>query len=262
MTRYKTYDPKGNETRESSLEEIAERFERDGLVVFPEFLPASHLERLNAELDAHYAPLLARAGEILGEQSEQFKQFECDVIAWDPCGEGQEAFIALRDSSDLQSVTAACLGTGFEAPRSLVMAATGGGKGQAWHQDCPPGQSTRFNLNRLFYTRDVLLEDGAIVVVPGSHRMGRIPPGGNQEPIPGEVALVPTAGTLVLLHGHVFHRVTPNLSGRPRISTNFRAFARGVSEGVCDVGVYRNGAYDFALGQLVDAASVPSSDGM
>jgi hypothetical protein len=42
-----------------------------------------------------------------------------------------------------------------------------------------------------------------------SHKLGRILLGGHQDPIEGEVILTPTAGTLVLLSGHVFHRVTP-----------------------------------------------------
>ena len=75
-------------------------------------------------------------------------------------------------------------------------------EGQAWHQDCPPDNPSRFNLNRLFYLQDTEIDDGAVVVVPGSHRAGRISPGLPQEPIPGEVVLTPRAGTLVLLHGH------------------------------------------------------------
>jgi ectoine hydroxylase-related dioxygenase (phytanoyl-CoA dioxygenase family) len=125
------------------------------------------------------------------------------------------------------------------------MFSVGGGRGQAWHQDCPSGESTGFNLNRLIYPEDVTLEDGGIVAVPGSHKLGRIPPGGHQDPMSGEVLLTPAAGTLILLHGHVYHRVTPNLNQRPRLSVNFRAFPVGVSADVTCVGVYRNGTVNF-----------------
>ena len=102
-----------------------------------------------------------------------------------------------------------------------------------------------FNLNRLFYTDDVSLADGAIVFVPGSHLTGRIPPGGHQDPLPGERVLEPRAGTLVLLHGHCYHRVTPNLNQKPRTSINLRSFPSGTPTTVTCVGVYRNGEVNF-----------------
>ena len=234
-------------------EEMGERFQRDGIVVIDDFLASANLALLNREIDNHFAPLLAQAQRMLDEQAPEKRQFECDVIAWNPCAEGNATFLDLKAMPKLEEVTRACLGDGFGAPDSLVMLATAGGQGQAWHQDCATQESGQFNLNRLFYTRDVTLEDGAIVVVPGSHRSGRIPAGGNQEPIAGEITLTPKAGTLVLLHGRVFHRVTPNLSGKERVSVNFRAFPRNVLPDVCRIGVYRNGAYDFVADQPIQA---------
>jgi hypothetical protein len=57
--------------------------------------------------------------------------------------------------------------------------------------------------------------------------------------------LTPRAGTLVLLHGHVYHRVTPNLTDKPRNSVNFRALPAGVPDWVTCVAVYRNGRTRF-----------------
>lgn len=233
------------------IEDIQNNFERDGFVVLPDFLSPPKLHAIGHEIENHYKPLLeTELGQSLN-QSDNFKQFECDVISWDPCGEDNEPFIALQNDAHLAQVTAACIGTGFTKSNSLVMWSIGGGKGQSWHQDCAPDDSAHFNLNRLFYPHNVAVEDGAIVVVPGSHRQGRIPPGGNHEPIAGEVALTPTAGTLVLLNGHVYHRVTPNRSGKPRVSINFRVFPEGVSPDVVAVGVYRGGAYDFSRREVV-----------
>ena len=58
------------------------------------------------------------------------------------------------------------------------MWSVGGGKGQAWHQDCPPDDPSRFNLNRLLYLQDTEFDDGAVVVVP------RLPPHGENLPRP------------------------------------------------------------------------------
>ena len=159
---------------------------------------------------------------------------DCDVITWDPLGEEVEPFQVLAADPRLATLTRELIGE-FSAPGSLAMWSVGGGKGQAWHQDCPPDDPSQFNLNRLFYLQDTEVDDGAVVVVPGSHRMGRISPGAPQAPIPGEVMLTPRAGTLVLLHGHLYHRVTPNVSLRPRASVNLRAYPAmcPVSESAC-----------------------------
>ena len=221
--------------------DLHERFGRDGLVVLPGFYSPGRLTAINAALDAHYARWVAALhGGVPGRDP-----FACDVIPWDPCRDGHELFLALRGGRELVDVTEAVTGPGFTAPSSLVMYSVSGGRGQAWHQDCPDGDAAAYNVNRLVYTRDVALADGAIVVVPGSHRLGRIPPGGHQDPMPGEVALTPPAGTLVLLHGHVCHRVTPNTSAKPRVSVNFRAYPAGVDPAVNCVGVYRNGTVNF-----------------
>jgi ectoine hydroxylase-related dioxygenase (phytanoyl-CoA dioxygenase family) len=92
----------------------------------------------------------------------------------------QRRFVALNEMRELAEVTEALLDPEYSTnPNGLVMYSVGGGRGQAWHQDCPPGgpESKEFNLNRLIYTDDVALADGAIVFVPGSHRMRSHPIG-------------------------------------------------------------------------------------
>ena len=37
----------------------------------------------------------------------------------------------------------------------MVMFSKQGSKGQSWHQDCPPEDTSRFNLNRLVYSMDI-----------------------------------------------------------------------------------------------------------
>lgn len=235
----------------NSFEELRSRFEEHGVLVFEGYLSGERLERLNDAIAGHYNPIVRERFGV-DAISEAGATFECEVLSWDPLTEGSDAFAALHADDSLDELTTAVLGEGYTAPRSLVMWSVGGGKGQAWHQDCPSDDPASYNINRLFYMQDTAVEDGAIVVVPGSHRMGRIPRGGSQDPIDGEVVLTPKAGTLVLLHGHVYHRVTPNVSKRPRVSVNFRAYPAGVSADVNRIGVYRNGAYDFKAGTKVD----------
>lgn len=119
------------------------------------------------------------------------------MIPWDPVGAGNAVFLNLRAKPRMVAATEVVLGEGFSAPSSLVMYSVGGGRGQAWHQDCPAGEGAGFNLNRLIYSARTTLEDGAIVFVPGSHKNRRIPAGDHQEAMPGEIALEPDAGTVV-----------------------------------------------------------------
>ena len=134
----------------------------------------------------------------------------------------------------------------------MVMFSKQGTSGQAWHQDCPPDDPQQFNLNRLVYTRDISDEiGGQTVVVPGSHRAGELPVGDPTGHFDGEVVLRPKKGTLVLLHGHTWHRVLP-IKGRYRFSTNYRAAPAGVPDDVTDVCVYRNMRYQFSTSEVIE----------
>jgi len=227
--------------------QLRAEFDATGVLVFPGFYSDAELVVVRRELDAYFQPLAAAALEKARERVD-LRKFACDVIAWNPVGKGNAAFIEFAAHARLDAATEAVIGPGYTAPGSLVMYSVGGGQGQAWHQDCLADDTTAFNLNRLIYTDDITVEDGAIVVVPGSHKLGRIPPGGHQDPIAGEVVLAPSAGTLIFLNGQVFHRVTPNLNQKPRVSTNFRAFPAGIPSSVTCIGVYRNGAVNFCDG--------------
>jgi ectoine hydroxylase-related dioxygenase (phytanoyl-CoA dioxygenase family) len=223
------------------LSSLREEFDERGYVVIEGFLTDHENDQLNESLDVKYARWQAEARQVAQKSDHD----ECDVLAWDPLLEGHPVFCELAASEKLRRATAGVLGDDFETQTSLIMFSIPHGRGQAWHQDCPPEEVGLFNLNRLLYPSDTNLENGAIVVVPGSHKQGVIPPGGTQDPISGEVVLTPRAGTLVLLHGHVYHRVTPNLTDKPRNSVNFRALPAGVPDWVTCVAVYRNGRTRF-----------------
>jgi ectoine hydroxylase-related dioxygenase (phytanoyl-CoA dioxygenase family) len=139
----------------------------------------------------------------------------------------------------------------------MVMFSRQGRKGQSWHQDCPPEDPNRFNLNRLAYTHDITEEIGGYtVVVPGTHKKGLLPAGEPEIDLEAQVILKPKKGTLVLLHGHTWHRVLP-VHGRYRVSTNFRASPKGVPADVTDVCVYRNMRYRFSSSEVIEERTPP-----
>ena len=127
-----------------------------------------------------------------------------------------------------------------------------GTSGQAWHQDCPPEDPRFHNLNRLVYSSNITDETGGqTVVVPGSHRHGVIPAGEPTGELGGEVVLRPGAGTLVILHGHAWHRVLP-IRGEFRYSTNYRAAPKDSPHDMTDVCVYRNMRYRFSSSEIIE----------
>lgn len=245
---FRILDPRSLVQRTLDEAGLRREFAETGALVLPGFFPEETLRAVRAELDFHYAPLHAAAlDHARSRQQERKEQADkaCDVIPWHPLGEGNEQMQRLHDDPRLVEITRIVLGDGFTANFGLVMYSVGGGRGQAWHQDCLPEKPEAFNLNRLIYPEDVSWEDGALVYVPGSHRRGQIPPGGHQEPMEGEITLTPSAGTLVLLNGQVYHRVTPNLNAKPRTSVNFRAFPPGAPTDLTCVAAYRNGTVNF-----------------
>ena len=57
-------------------------------------------------------------------------------------------------------------------------------------------------------------------------------------------------GTLVLLHGHCWHRVLP-INNSKRVSINFRSAPAGTPDDITDVCVYRNMRYRFSTSEVV-----------
>jgi hypothetical protein len=81
--------------------------------------------------------------------------------------------------------------------------------------------------------------------------MGELPAGEPHEDLEGQVVLSPQKGTLVLLHGHTWHRVLP-ITGAFRFSTNYRVCPRGTPADITDICVYRNMRYCFASNRVVE----------
>ncbi len=226
---------------------LAAAFEADGYVVLEDFFAPELMAILEARSWQHFGTDPAWAHE------ENFlTASEVEVVPWFPQREGVADFDAVDDLARLEAVTTAALGRGWRADYCMVMHSRAGSAGQAWHQDCPPEDPARFNLNRLVYTHAVGGDRGGeLVVVPGSHRRGEVPAGGPHEPLPDEVVLSPRAGTLVLVHGHCWHRVRA-VGPSPRLSINYRAVPVGAPFDLTDVCVYRNMRYRFSTAEVLE----------
>jgi hypothetical protein len=231
--------------------ELATRFERDGYLAVADFFEHDLMDELDSVIRRHFGD----APEFL--HSEDFlERSQTDVIPWFPQREGVTAFDSIDGDGRLDGLTTALLGAGWTSQYCMVMFSKPGTNGQAWHQDCAPDDPRRFNLNRLVYTSDITdAIGGQLVVVPGSHRRGLLPAGDPLGGLDDQLVIRPPKGSLVILHGHTWHRVLP-ITGGGRCSTNFRAAPLGTPDDITDVAVYRNMRYRFSTAEVVEQRSV------
>ncbi len=230
-----------------NVEVMAEQFWRDGYLVVPDFFSPALMDRLNGLILAHFG-----ATPAFWHTDEFLSKAQTEVIPWFPQKEGVAAFGELDGHTVMTKLTDRLLGPGWRPLYCMVMFSKQGTKGQAWHQDCRCEDAARFNLNRLVYTHDVSeATGGQTLVLPGSHRKGPLPAGKPDVDFDGQVVLEPRAGTLVLLHGHTYHKVLP-VHGLYRVSTNYRAMPAGTPEDITDICVYRNMRYSFATDSVIE----------
>ena len=227
--------------------ELAEQFWRDGYLVIDDFFESDLMDELDGLIYGHFGsnPEFWHTDEFLSEA-------QTEVIPWFPQNDGRSAFDKIDAHEDLKSLTETVLGAGWRNDYCMVMFSKQGTSGQAWHQDCPPDDPGEHNLNRLVYTRDITDDiGGQTVVVPGSFRKGILPVGDPLGSFDEQVVLRPRKGTLVLLHGHTWHKVMP-IKGEYRFSTNYRAAPKDTPDGITDVCVYRNMRYQFSTSSVIE----------
>lgn len=227
-------------------ETLAKTFWEQGYLVLPDFFDGEVMASLQRTILDHFGD----SPQFLHDAAF-IEKSKAEVIPWFPQREGERSFDVIEQDARLNDISEAILGQGWNSQYCMVMYSKPGTKGQAWHQDCPPEDHCAFNLNRLLYTMDVNDETGGDVVIkPGSHRLGELTAGELFEDFPDQVVLRPSAGTVVLIHGHCWHRVEP-VNTTYRISTNFRAIPQGVSEDITDICVYRNMRYQFSTSTVL-----------
>ena len=226
---------------------LAKKFWADGVLVIEDYFDGALMDELDALIRGHFGadPDFLHSDEFLAES-------KTDVIPWFPQQDGPSPFDALDEHVGLATLTGDILGDDWRGDYCMVMFSGQGTNGQAWHQDCPPENPQQHNLNRLVYTADITdAIGGQTVVVPGSHRRGLLPAGDPLGHFPDEQVLRPRKGTLIMLHGHTWHRVLP-ITGAQRYSINYRAAPAGAPVNITDVCVYRNMRYRFSSSSVVE----------
>lgn len=229
------------------FEKLAATFWQQGYLVIEDFFSIQTMDRLQSLILAHYG-----LDPDYEHESTFLSKSATEVIPWFPQRTGEYAFDKIEQSANMQALTHAILGQGWQGLYCMTMFSKRGTKGQAWHQDCPPDDPLKFNLNRLVYTMDINEQvGGEVLVIPGSHRLGKLPVGEVDEDFSNQMVLRPSKGTLVIIHGHTWHRVLP-IKGDYRLSTNYRAVPKHTPDDITDICVYRNMLYQFSTSKVLE----------
>ena len=222
-------------------------FEQNGFLHFEHFFAPELMDELDQLIFEHFGEKPEYAHD------EAFiKGAHTEIVPWFPQREGVTAFDKVENDERFKELTEALLGPGWGSQYCMTMFSKAGTSGQAWHQDCPPEDKTRFNLNRLVYTTDIVPEiGGQIAVCPGTHKECLLTTGEAHEELDNQLVIAPKKGDLILLHGHCWHRVLPVVS-KWRFSTNYRAAPAGTPDDITDVCVYRNMRYRFSTSEIIE----------
>ena len=220
--------------------DLAKQFWKDGYIVLKNFISDEQAH----ELEYYFLENLSNL-EWIRHTEEFIEKSKIDVAVFFPERIGLQQFSGIKENRRLRELTTAILGPNWNAQECMVMFSEQGAYGQSWHQDCPPEDPSLYNLNRLLYTSDITPSmGGELVLVPGSHKRGELPAGNPLGRISKQLTIAPEKGTLVLMHGHTWHRVTPIKSGK-RFSFNYRCRPEGVSRNILTTAIYRNMRYHF-----------------
>jgi ectoine hydroxylase-related dioxygenase (phytanoyl-CoA dioxygenase family) len=230
-----------------NYKQYAEEFWKNGYLVIEDFFDQNMMDTLNTIILDHYGlqPKWAHEEEFIEKSATE-------VVPWFPFQEGNNIFDIIEKDARLLALTHAILGDDWEKLYFMAMFSKQGTQGQAWHQDSPPENHAEFNLNRLFYTHDIKEQEGGqLVIFPQTHLGGAIAKGDPHENLEGQVVLSPKKGTIIFVHGHLWHRVLP-ISGAYRLSANSRAIPKGTPKDVTDIAVYRNMRYKFSTKEVTE----------
>ena len=234
-----------------NIDNNAQEFWQHGYLSIDNFFNAQLMDKYQQSILTHFGddPDFAHNEEFLQKSNT-------DVIPWFPQLDGLQDFDIAEQDQRLINLTKAILGPGWKSLSSMIMFSKKGSNGQAWHQDCPPEDKSQFNLNRLVYTMDIDHNTGGqVVVMPGTHNGGAISIGTINEDFAEQVILTPKKGTLMLIHGHLWHRVLP-INNLHRVSTNYRCCPANTPDNITDTCVYRNMRYAFSSNQVIEDRTV------
>src|SRR5947209_2929945 len=190
------------------------QLDRDGYVVLEDFMSERFLTEVRDRVEHLFADEACRAGSEF-KQEPQTRRLANLVDK----GEVFERAIAMPE---VLECVRHVLGPEFKLSSLNVRSANPHSDWvQPLHADMGaiPDDKGYWVCNTVWMLDDFTTENGAIRMVPGSHRSGKLPqevladPSG---PHPDEILLTGRAGTVVVMNAHMWHGGTANHTAAPR----------------------------------------------
>lgn len=196
-----------SEAQRRSLDEL-------GYAVLERYMSADFLEAVRARVDELFAEEGDRAGS-------EFKQ-EPGARRLANLADKGDVFLRCITMPEILEGTRAILGPEFKLS-SLNVRSTNPMSGDAQPLHCDmgalPDERGFWVANTVWMLDEFTNDNGAIRVVPGTHRSGRLPQdvlADPRAPHPDEVLVTGPAGTVVIMNAHCWHGGTANRTARPR----------------------------------------------
>jgi ectoine hydroxylase-related dioxygenase (phytanoyl-CoA dioxygenase family) len=186
-----------------------QQLEQQGYLVLPDFLPAEQVTRFNDRVEELFAEEGDRAG---GE----FKS-EPGARRLANCVDKGELFEKVIETPRVLECIEAVLGLDFKLSSLNVRSANPHNQtAQPLHVDSGALPDLHGNsvCNSVWMLDDFTEHNGALRIVPGSHRWGRLPEAGARPD--GEMLVTGKAGTVVVMNSHMWHGGSENTTGLPR----------------------------------------------
>ena len=185
------------------------QLEENGYLALPDFLSRDQVEELNVRIEELFAAEGDRAGS-------EFKQ-EPGTRRLSNMVDKGEIFEKIIETPKILECMEAVLGPDFKLSSLNVRSANPHSNcGQPLHADSGAVADARgyWVCNSVWMLDDFTEQNGALRIVPGSHRWRRLPePGAKAE---SEQLLTGKAGTVVIMNAHMWHGATDNRTDRPR----------------------------------------------
>ncbi len=183
--------------------------DENGFLILPGLLSPDQVARLVARVEE----LFASEG---GEAGSEFKQ-EPGTRRLANCVDKGEVFEEAIEHPVVLDGIETVLGPDFKLSSLNVRSANPNSNcGQPLHADSGAiaDEKGYYVCNSVWMLDDFTEQNGALRVVPGSHRWGRLPEPGAQ--LESEILVTGKAGTVVIMNAHLWHGGTDNRTGQPR----------------------------------------------
>ena len=199
----------------SLLEAQTGRLDEDGYLVLDGFMSADLLRRLRERVEQ----LFVEEGDAAGAEFKQ--EPDCRRLA--NLVDKGAVFREVIAHPRLLEFVRHVLGPAIKLSSLNARSANPGGGAQPLHADMAAVADAKgfWVCNTVWMLDDYTPDNGALRLVPGSHRWGRLPQEALADPLvnhPEQVLITGRAGSVVVLNAHAWHAGTANRTGCPRTS--------------------------------------------